>query len=65
MRACASNNPTTYALLQSRGADLCAINDREMNVLHIAAFLSSAVIIHEVLNASLDDEIILQMIEND
>jgi hypothetical protein len=50
----------TCALLLSHGADICAINDRGMNILHIAGFLGSTAIIHEVLNANLDDEIILK-----
>jgi ankyrin repeat protein len=60
MCACASNHPLICALLLSHGADLCAINDRGMNVLHIAAFLGSLSIIHELVNSSLDDEIILK-----
>jgi hypothetical protein len=60
MCACASNHPYTCALLLLHGADLCAINDRGMNVLHIAAFLGSLSIIHEILNSSLDDELIVK-----
>jgi ankyrin repeat protein len=60
MCACASNHPFTCTLLLSHGADLCAINDRGMNVLHIAAFLGSLSIIHELLNSNIDDEIIFK-----
>jgi ankyrin repeat protein len=58
MCACASNHQFTCAFLLSHGADLCAINDRRMNVFHIAAFLGSISIIHELLNSISDDEII-------
>ncbi|CAF3656344.1 unnamed protein product [Rotaria sp. Silwood1] len=62
MCACASNHPSTCAFLLSHGAYLCAMNDQGMTVLHIAAFLGSLPIIHELLNSSVDDEIILKML---
>ncbi|CAF1178944.1 unnamed protein product [Rotaria sordida] len=62
MCACASNHPSTCALLLSHGAYLCAMNNRGMTVLHIAAFLGSLPIIYELLNSSIDDEIILKLL---
>ena len=47
-------------MLLSHGADLCACNDRGMNVFHIAAFLGSLPLVHELLNTSIDDEIIVR-----
>jgi len=58
MCACASNHRFTCAFLLSYGADLCAINDRGMNAFHIAAFLGSISVLHELLNSHSDDEII-------
>jgi len=60
MCACASNHPSTCALLLFHGADLCVVNDRGMTALHIAAFLGSLPVIHELLNSSSDDETILK-----
>ena len=60
MCACASNYSSTCAVLLSHGADLCARNDRGMNVFHIAAFLGSLPLIHELLNTSNDEEIIVK-----
>lgn len=60
MCACASNHPYTCALLLSHGADLGAINDRGMNVFHIAAFLGSLSTIHELLNSNFEDDIIIK-----
>ncbi|CAF2766046.1 unnamed protein product [Rotaria sp. Silwood2] len=62
MCACASNHPSTCALLLSHGAYLCAMNDQGMTVLHIATFLGSLPIIYELLNSSIDDEIILKVL---
>jgi hypothetical protein len=56
MCACASNHPSTCALLLTHGADLCATNDRGQTALHISAFLGSLPVIHELLNTSFDDE---------
>ena len=60
MCACANNHASTCALLLSYGADLCASNDRGTTALHIAAFLGSLSIIHELVNMSHDDADTLQ-----
>ena len=60
MCACASSHQLTCALLLSRGADLCAVNDRGMNVLHIAAFLGSISVLDELLNRNFDDQILVK-----
>lgn len=60
MCACASNHPSTCAFLLSYGAYLCAVNDRGMNALHIAAFLGSSSLIHELIHCSVDDEVIVK-----
>lgn len=52
MCACASNHPTTCALLLSNHADLSARNDRGMTAVHIAAFLGSVPVLHELLSSS-------------
>ena len=52
MCACASNHPSTCALLLSNHADLSAKNDRGMTVVHIAAFLGSVPVLHELLSSS-------------
>ncbi|CAF3710189.1 unnamed protein product [Adineta steineri] len=59
MCACASIHPSTCTFLLSYGADISAINDRGMNVFHIAAFLGSISLVHELLNSSIDEEILL------
>ena len=62
MCACASNQPAICAFLLSYNADLCAINDRHMTALHIAAFLGSLPILQELLtsSSSFNDENILK-----
>ncbi|UJR09625.1 hypothetical protein I4U23_013859 [Adineta vaga] len=62
MCACASNHPSICALLLSYGADLSCINDRDMNVFHIAAFLGSLPLIHELFSFSLDHETLVKML---
>ncbi|CAF2385393.1 unnamed protein product [Rotaria sp. Silwood2] len=62
MCACASNHPATCALLLSHNLDLCAVNDRGMTALHIAAFLGSLPVLQELLTSSSNDEIIIKAI---
>ncbi|UJR36478.1 hypothetical protein I4U23_029201 [Adineta vaga] len=52
MCACASNHPAICAFLLSHHTDLCAINDRHMTALHIAAFLGSLPVLQELLTSS-------------
>ncbi|CAF1082015.1 unnamed protein product [Rotaria magnacalcarata] len=60
MCACASNHPSTCALLLLHGANICSTNDQGMTAVHIAAFIGSLPIIYELLNSSIDDELILK-----
>ena len=62
MCACASNHPVACAFLLSHHADLCAVNDRGMTVLHLAAFIGSLSVLQELLNSSSNDQIILKAI---
>ena len=63
MCACANNHPSTCALLLCHGASLCPINDRGMNILHVAAFLGSLPIIHELLlHTSLEYDLIIKIL---
>ena len=52
MCACASNQPSICARLVTANADLCAINDQGMTVIHLAAFLGSLPILKELLSRS-------------
>ena len=63
MCACASEHRSTCALLLSHQANLCAVNDRGMNVIHLAAFLGSSSLLDEFLHSiHANDSIILQAV---
>ncbi|CAF1266938.1 unnamed protein product [Adineta ricciae] len=65
MCACASNQPAICAFLLSHHADLCAINDRHMTALHIAAFLGSLPVLQELLTSSNDDNTLQALNQGD
>ena len=65
MCACASNQPAICAFLLSHHADLCAINDRHMTALHIAAFLGSLPVLQELLTSSNDDNTLKALNQGD
>lgn len=60
MCACASNHPSTCALLLSLGANITMCNDQGQNIFHLAAFLGSLSIIQEILNSSIDEELLIK-----
>ncbi|CAF1110945.1 unnamed protein product [Adineta ricciae] len=62
MMACASNHPSVCTLLLTHGADMNCVNNRGMNVFHIAAFLGSLALVHELMNCSTDDETLAQVL---
>lgn len=62
MCACASNHPSTCAILLSYNVDLCAVNDRGLTAFHIVAFLGSLPVLQELLNSSLNDELVYKAI---
>lgn len=59
MCACVNNHRSTCALLLVHHADLCALNDRGQNVLHLAAFLGSISLTNEFLHGSNPDHSIV------
>ena len=59
MCACSNNHRSTCALLLAHHADLSAVNDRGMNVLHLSAFLGSISLIEEFLHGNNPDDSIV------
>lgn len=64
MCACASQHRSTCALLLSHHANLSFVNDRGMNVIHLAAFLGSTSLLEEFLHSHSNDSILLHELVN-